>query len=838
MESLNGHLVAAPAAVSWGLNRIDVFAAGQGNTPWQWTWNGVVWTGPMPLPSGANIPATRLTAVSSAPNRLDVFAAGPGNTPWWWRWNGASWNQPKSLPQGASLPAEALAATSSAPDLLDVFGAGAGNTPWWWHWNGTNWSVPQMLPAGANLPAEGIAAISARPNRLDVFAAGAGNHLWHWAHDGAAPWTIEDLGGNLPSEGVSVVSSGPNRIDVFAASRGGVGNPLQHWWWDGARFVGPQSLPGNLTAAAVSAVTSGSNRMDVFGVAGDGALVRWQWDGSSWLGPNPRGFGLPAGDVAAVASAPGRIHVFARGADNTLQHWPGGGLSSCSRDPWTNFAQNHIVQTPVGHCKPTSLAELVGIVKQAEQLARHVRAVGSSWSFSDIAVTDGYIVETNLLNSVLTEVLEASPSILNPKAKGLKLIHVEAGMTLRDLNNLLDKRDLALRTMGGASGQTLAGAVSTCVHGADLDRGPLPDAVRAIHLVGPGGVQHWIEPSESITDKRGLTAALGLDPANVHYDDDWFNSVLVSMGSLGIIYSMVIEVTGQYDLVEDVSHFSWEALRPMLETGEVFTGQRAVLVAINPFTVPDNLGSSTHPCYLSTRNDAPKTQALPSGGGGMTDLWHWLGGLITFALEHNPNGIETTVTQATEAALPQGRKQGFGHTVMATSDPPLAPGLALEIGFDATNTAYLSFVDEALQILDTAYANNHWAFGGWFSMRWVGQSRAYLSPQHASTRTCMVEMAGLGALSSTKAILDLIEAAGQRHGGIQHWGMFSMLAETDVRKAYKDLDKWLAVRWQLTNNGALHTFDNGFSERCGLTKPPRRQRPERPLQPERPLRPR
>ena len=75
-------------------------------------------------------------------------------------------------------------------------------------------------------------------------------------------------------------------------------------------------------------------------------------------------------------------------------------------------------------------------------------------------------------------------------------MHVEAGIKLYALNDLLDRRSLALKTLGGSSGQSLAGAVSTSVHGMDIDRGPIPDMVRAIHLVGPGGVQHWIEPSD------------------------------------------------------------------------------------------------------------------------------------------------------------------------------------------------------------------------------------------------------------------------------------------------------------------------------------------------------
>ena len=79
-----------------------------------------------------------------------------------------------------------------------------------------------------------------------------------------------------------------------------------------------------------------------------------------------------------------------------------------------------------------------------------------------------------------------------------------------------------------------------------------------------------------------------------------------------------------------------------------------------------------------------------------------------------------------------------------------------------------------------------------------------------------MEFAALEQLSHTRILLARIEAAGRQHGGIQHWGMFDDLTEADVRRAYPDLDKWLTVRSLLTNNGTIRTFDNGFSERCGL----------------------
>lgn len=179
-------------------------------------------------------------------------------------------------------------------------------------------------------------------------------------------------------------------------------------------------------------------------------------------------------------------------------------LNDVDMTTWTNWAANLSV-TPVAHCWPKNLADVVGFVQLAEQQGKHVHAVGSSWSFTDIAMTPDYLVETSSLNHVLTTV---NPAALNNAASGRKLLHVEAGIKLSDLMAILDAKTWAVPTLGGADGQTLAGALSTSVHGADFDRGPLPEMVRAIHLVGPGGTQHWIEPTQGITDPARLQQAL------------------------------------------------------------------------------------------------------------------------------------------------------------------------------------------------------------------------------------------------------------------------------------------------------------------------------------------
>src|SRR5207302_11060616 len=82
------------------------------------------------------------------------------------------------------------------------------------------------------------------------------------------------------------------------------------------------------------------------------------------------------------------------------------------------------------------------------------------------------------------------------------LFWVEAGITMADLQQLLDhqKPRLALRASGGSPGATLAGALSTATHGAEFTWPLLVECVRAVHLVGPGGEQWWIEGDVPVAD--------------------------------------------------------------------------------------------------------------------------------------------------------------------------------------------------------------------------------------------------------------------------------------------------------------------------------------------------
>jgi FAD/FMN-containing dehydrogenase len=128
----------------------------------------------------------------------------------------------------------------------------------------------------------------------------------------------------------------------------------------------------------------------------------------------------------------------------------------------------------------------------------------------------GYTIDTAALDQSLQKLL---PDVIADDRKSASFFFVEAGMTLNFLNILLDSQTprVALNTMGGASAQTIAGAISTGTHGGDFDRQPLADSVRAIYLVGAGGAHHWIEPANPITAPEKIQATFPCIPAeNVH----------------------------------------------------------------------------------------------------------------------------------------------------------------------------------------------------------------------------------------------------------------------------------------------------------------------------------
>ena len=174
--------------------------------------------------------------------------------------------------------------------------------------------------------------------------------------------------------------------------------------------------------------------------------------------------------------------------------------------PWTNWAGlvGGLVETL--H-RPGSLGDIVRIVQDAEIADKRVRVHGTGWSFEDIAYSPQVMVSLERLNARLRYVTDpGSGALLSPTtAGGRTLVHIEAGITIAKLNSDLAGLGLAMPTLGGSNGQTIAGALSTSTHGADIDEPPLCDLVHAVHLVGVGGQEYWIERSRPRSPPAGAS---------------------------------------------------------------------------------------------------------------------------------------------------------------------------------------------------------------------------------------------------------------------------------------------------------------------------------------------
>ena len=114
---------------------------------------------------------------------------------------------------------------------------------------------------------------------------------------------------------------------------------------------------------------------------------------------------------------------------------------------WTNCVGQQGC-SPKQLLQPTSRQDLVNAVKEAGRKGWHVRAVGSGHSFSNVCPTDGILLDLHGMK----QVLRVDASILNHPSKASLLFSTESGITIKQLNEELDKQHLALINMGAYDG--------------------------------------------------------------------------------------------------------------------------------------------------------------------------------------------------------------------------------------------------------------------------------------------------------------------------------------------------------------------------------------------------
>ena len=157
---------------------------------------------------------------------------------------------------------------------------------------------------------------------------------------------------------------------------------------------------------------------------------------------------------------------------------------------WSNWAREQRC-APERIERPRSEEELARAVPRA----RRVKVAGSGHSFTDIACTDGVMVDMSRMRRIL-------------HVDGAD-VTVEAGITLRELGEQLRLRGLAMENQGDVDPQTLAGALSTATHGTGGRFGNLSSRVVGVRLVDGGGELRELSDGDELRAARVSLGALG-----------------------------------------------------------------------------------------------------------------------------------------------------------------------------------------------------------------------------------------------------------------------------------------------------------------------------------------
>ena len=180
--------------------------------------------------------------------------------------------------------------------------------------------------------------------------------------------------------------------------------------------------------------------------------------------------------------------------------------------PTKNWAGNQRCVPTQVH-QPRFTDDVAAIVKAAAAAGERVKVIGGAHSFTDTAMTDGHLLSLDLMNQILS-------------VNGTD-VTVQAGIRLRDLNDRLFERGLAMPNLGDINVQSIAGATSTATHGTGLAYGNLATTIVGLEIVtGDGTILR----------------------ADEHHEPELLRVARVGLGALGIVTEVTLRCVPAFNL--------------------------------------------------------------------------------------------------------------------------------------------------------------------------------------------------------------------------------------------------------------------------------------------------
>jgi L-gulono-1,4-lactone dehydrogenase len=478
---------------------------------------------------------------------------------------------------------------------------------------------------------------------------------------------------------------------------------------------------------------------------------------------------------------------------------------------WHNHSRDQSCH-PTRIERPDGTARLVQLVRDAEEGKKTIRAVGAGHSWSDVALTDGVLVETDQLHGLS----ELDDGTLTAGALGGDpLVRVRCGTRIRELNGLLDADGLGLKNMGGYDAQSIAGVVSTSTHGSGIAFGPFPDYVRSLDLIAAEGKRVRVEPAGGITDRQAFAATFGSE-RTLEQSDDLFYAAVCGMGCMGVVDSVVLEVRREFWLRERRVISTWEEVRDEL-AGGILDRHDHYELFLNPYARKDG----RHELLVTTRDEVPRPQVGSPGDGQRHPLIEMQASIPLFwaalrlAARWAPSLLRTQFGRTLRRMCDENYTQ-VSYRVFNIGAANRLPAYSMELGVPVEGDNHLRTVDRIIEVADECARESRLYHTSPIALRFVAPSEAYASMMYGQ-KTMMIELILVSETRNGRALLEEYERRLADFGARPHWGQYNTLRAGRARleQLYPRWSAWLEAYDRFNASGV---FDSEFTERIGISR--------------------
>lgn len=470
--------------------------------------------------------------------------------------------------------------------------------------------------------------------------------------------------------------------------------------------------------------------------------------------------------------------------------------------------------------------EIRRLLQEAVDAGEGFRAYGSSWSLNHIAHDRDrmhYNAQMNIKMDISQQDMH-DDSLYNHR----NLFLFQCGNIIKEISRFVFDRGKSLKASGASNGQTIAGVMSTGVHGSAFDTGAVHDGIVGINLIiGP-------KPSDVVYLERHTRPALSNDfatklNARVIRNDGLFNAALVGLGAFGFIHGVVIETEDLYLLKRYVKtipkHQAIELAQQMNFETSAFRIPEEIdaqgipnrpyhyKLYVNPYRPQDDyLAEVMYKKPYTPNYDNPIPSIKNSLSRELLETMIWFASKHKWSIPKIIKAMQKSLFPEVDSVITGTLGEIFWDSIHR------GKAFAFTIGIDNSQTQH------ALNVF-TNFINSKGPVPGAIAIRFIKASEATM----AFTRfpmTCILELDGIQWRKSKNMIAFddfaklLIEEF--KNAGIQftiHWGkntVWNYPGLTDYMYGAKK-EEWKRYRTALLTQEMVKVFSNQFIHDVGLS---------------------